>query len=205
MEVRTLFSVRCRLGTRSSARSRERPWDRQTCGAKACPSWNWLGVRVIDPPSISIFSSIVILSRIASTRLSTSVFDFVACAMPNCASSRRMIPTLNLRIHHRPLHGYFLRTFQTSVTLSAGTFLFDTRNIPVERQAASLPHAPPGSDAKIELVFTQSEGPTHVQIDAPEFAFLSSLGLEALVCSGSADRLRSSYELLAASFRGGTF
>lgn len=38
-------------------------------------------------------------------------------------------------------------------------------NIPVERQEADLADAAPGSETKLELGFTQSEAPTHVQFD----------------------------------------
>ena len=61
--------------------------------------------------------------------------------------TRRDLPMYNLR-------GYKLR----------GLF-FGAGNIPVERQEANLPEAAPGSETKLELVFTQSEAPIHVQID----------------------------------------
>ena len=38
-------------------------------------------------------------------------------------------------------------------------------NIPVAQQEAELPEIAPGADAKIELVFTQSEVPVHVEFD----------------------------------------
>jgi hypothetical protein len=52
------------------------------------------------------------------------------------------------------LRGYRLR----------GLF-FGEGNIPVERQEVDLPNAAPGSETKLELAFTQSEEPMHVQID----------------------------------------
>jgi beta-glucuronidase len=52
------------------------------------------------------------------------------------------------------LRGYKLR----------GLF-FGQGNIAVERQEVDLPDAAPGSETKLELVFTQSETPTHVQFD----------------------------------------
>jgi hypothetical protein len=52
------------------------------------------------------------------------------------------------------LRGYRLR----------GLF-FGEGNIPTERQVVDLPEAAPGSETKLELVFTQSEAPIHVQID----------------------------------------
>ena len=42
---------------------------------------------------------------------------------------------------------------------------FGQGNIPVERQEVDLPDAAPSSETKLELVFTQSETPTHVQFD----------------------------------------
>jgi beta-glucuronidase len=52
------------------------------------------------------------------------------------------------------LRGYKLR----------GLF-FGQGNIPVERQEVALPDAAPGSEMRLELVFTQSEAPSHVQLD----------------------------------------
>jgi beta-galactosidase len=52
------------------------------------------------------------------------------------------------------LRGYKLR----------GLF-FGQGNIPVERQEVDVPDAPPGSEIKLELVFTQSEAPSYVQLD----------------------------------------
>jgi beta-galactosidase len=60
---------------------------------------------------------------------------------------RRDLPMYSLR-------GYKLR----------GLF-FGQGNIPVERQVVDLPDAAPGSETKLELVFSQSEAPLHVQID----------------------------------------
>jgi beta-glucuronidase len=52
------------------------------------------------------------------------------------------------------LRGYKLR----------GLF-FGEGNIPVEQQEVTLPDAAPGSETRLELVFTQSEAPSHVQLD----------------------------------------
>jgi beta-galactosidase len=52
------------------------------------------------------------------------------------------------------LRGYKLR----------GLF-FGQGNIPVERQEVELPDAPPGSETKLELAFTQPEEPVHVEFD----------------------------------------
>ncbi len=61
--------------------------------------------------------------------------------------TRRDLPTYTLR-------GYKLR----------GLF-FGEGNIPVEQQEADLPDATPGSETKLQLTFTHSEAPVHVQID----------------------------------------
>ena len=52
------------------------------------------------------------------------------------------------------LRGYKLR----------GLF-FGAGNIPVERQEVNMPDAAPGTETKLELVFTQPGPPTHLQID----------------------------------------
>jgi beta-glucuronidase len=52
------------------------------------------------------------------------------------------------------LHGYKLR----------GLF-FGQGNIPVERQEVEIPDAAPGSETKLELAFSQSESPMHLQFD----------------------------------------
>ena len=52
------------------------------------------------------------------------------------------------------LRGYKLR----------GLF-FGQGNIPVERQEAEIPDAAPGSETKLELAFSQSESPMHLQFD----------------------------------------
>jgi hypothetical protein len=52
------------------------------------------------------------------------------------------------------LRGYKLR----------GLFLRDG-NIAVGRQVVDLPDTVPGSETKLELVFTQSATPMHVQVD----------------------------------------
>jgi len=65
-----------------------------------------------------------------------------------------------LLIRVRPdLPSYTLRGYKVR-----GLF-FGGGNIPVERQEMDLPDAPPGSETRVELVFTESEVPTHVQID----------------------------------------
>jgi beta-glucuronidase len=61
--------------------------------------------------------------------------------------TRRDLPVYTLR-------GYKLR----------GLF-FGEGNIPLERQEMELTEAEPGSETKLELAFTQSEAPIHVQID----------------------------------------
>lgn len=52
------------------------------------------------------------------------------------------------------LRGYKLRAL-----------FFGEGNIAVERQEVELPEAAPGSETKLELAFTQSEAPMHVQMD----------------------------------------
>jgi beta-glucuronidase len=42
---------------------------------------------------------------------------------------------------------------------------FGEGNIPVERREVDLPEAAPGSETKLEMAFSQSEVPLHVQID----------------------------------------
>ncbi len=59
----------------------------------------------------------------------------------------------------RDLPAYTLRGYRLR-----GLF-FGQGNIPVERQEVDLPDAAPGSETKLELVFTQPEPPVHVQID----------------------------------------
>ncbi len=59
----------------------------------------------------------------------------------------------------RDLPAYTLRGYKLR-----GLF-FGAGNIPVERQEVTLPDAAPGSETKLELVFTQPEPPVHVQID----------------------------------------
>lgn len=43
--------------------------------------------------------------------------------------------------------------------------LFGQGNIPVEQQEVNLPDAAPGSETKLELVFTQAQIPVHIQFD----------------------------------------
>ena len=63
-----------------------------------------------------------------------------------------------IRVRH-DLPMYTLRGYRLR-----GLF-FGEGNIPVERQEVDLPNAAPGSETKLELAFTQSEEPMHVQID----------------------------------------
>ena len=42
---------------------------------------------------------------------------------------------------------------------------FGEGNIPVERRELDLPEAAPGTEAKLEMAFSQSELPFHVPID----------------------------------------
>jgi hypothetical protein len=42
---------------------------------------------------------------------------------------------------------------------------FGEGNIPLERQEMELTDGEPGSETKLELAFTQSEAPIHVQIE----------------------------------------
>jgi hypothetical protein len=66
------------------------------------------------------------------------------------------------------LRGYRLR----------GLF-FGEGDIPTERQVVDLPEATPGSETKLELVFTQSEAPIHVQIDVLRpTSFFSAYGFD---------------------------
>jgi len=62
-------------------------------------------------------------------------------------TTRRDLPLYTLR-------GYKLR----------GLF-FSEGNIAVERQEMEVPDVAPGRETKLELAFTQSEAPMHVQID----------------------------------------
>jgi beta-glucuronidase len=73
---------------------------------------------------------------------------------------RRDLPTYTLR-------GYRLR----------GLF-FGEGNIPVERQLVDLPEAAPGSEMALELEFTQSEAPIHVQIDVLRPTSFSAYSLD---------------------------
>ena len=52
------------------------------------------------------------------------------------------------------LRGYKLRAL-----------FFSQGNIAVARQEMDLPDAAPGSETKLELAFTQSEAPIHIQMD----------------------------------------
>ena len=63
-----------------------------------------------------------------------------------------------IRVRHE-LPAYTLRGYKLR-----GLF-FGEGNIPVEQQEVDLPDSPPGSEAKLELIFTQSAAPTHIQID----------------------------------------
>jgi beta-galactosidase len=73
---------------------------------------------------------------------------------------RRDLPACTLR-------GYKLR----------GLF-FGAGNIPVERQEVDMPDAAPGSETKLELVFSQPEPPLHVQIDVLRPTSFSAYSLD---------------------------
>jgi beta-galactosidase len=73
----------------------------------------------------------------------------------------------------RDLPMYTLRGYRLQ-----GLF-FGEGNIPIERQVVDLPEAEPGSETKLELVFTQSEAPIHVQIDVLRpTSFFSAYGFD---------------------------
>ncbi|MGP0020548.1 MAG: glycoside hydrolase family 2 protein [Candidatus Sulfotelmatobacter sp.] len=59
----------------------------------------------------------------------------------------------------RDLPMYTLRGYQLR-----GVF-YGQGNIPVEQREVNLPDAAPGSETKLELVFTQSQAPVHVEFD----------------------------------------
>jgi beta-galactosidase len=63
-----------------------------------------------------------------------------------------------IRVRH-DLPMYTLRGYRLR-----GLF-FGEGNIPVERQEVDLPDAAPGSETKLELAFSQTEEPMHIQID----------------------------------------
>ena len=65
------------------------------------------------------------------------------------------------------LRGYKLR----------GLF-FGQGNIPVEQQEVDLPETAPGSEVKLELVFSQSEAPTHLRIDVLRPTDFSAFSLD---------------------------
>ncbi|MCU1271945.1 MAG: hypothetical protein JWN74_3239 [Acidobacteriaceae bacterium] len=65
------------------------------------------------------------------------------------------------------LRGYKLR----------GLF-FGQGNIPIEQQEVALPETAPGSEVKLELLFTQSEPPTHIQIDVLRPTDFSTFSLD---------------------------
>jgi hypothetical protein len=52
------------------------------------------------------------------------------------------------------LHGYKLRAV-----------FYDQGGIPVELQEVEMPEVEPGTEAKVDLAFTQSEAPLHVRFD----------------------------------------
>jgi hypothetical protein len=56
------------------------------------------------------------------------------------------------------------RSLKNALTSIWGLF-FGEGNIPVERQVVDIPEAAPGSETVLELAFTRSEAPVHVQID----------------------------------------
>jgi beta-galactosidase len=74
--------------------------------------------------------------------------------------TRSGLPTYTLR-------GYRLR----------GLF-FGQGNIPVEQQVVDLPEAAPGDEATLELAFTQTEAPIHVQIDVLRPTSFSAYSLD---------------------------
>jgi beta-glucuronidase len=55
---------------------------------------------------------------------------------------------------------------------------FGQGNIPIERQVVDLPEATPGSETTLELVFTQSETPVHVQFDVLRPTSFSAYSLD---------------------------
>jgi beta-glucuronidase len=55
---------------------------------------------------------------------------------------------------------------------------FGHGNIPIERQVVDLPEATPGSETTLELVFTQSEAPVHVQFDVLRPTSFSAYSLD---------------------------
>jgi beta-galactosidase len=72
----------------------------------------------------------------------------------------------------RDLPGYTLRGYKLR-----GLF-FGQGNIPVERQEVTMPDAAPGSETKLELVFTQPESPVRVQIDVLRPTCFSAYSLD---------------------------
>jgi beta-galactosidase len=72
----------------------------------------------------------------------------------------------------RDLPAYTLRGYKLR-----GVF-FGQGNIPVERQEVDLPDAAPGSEIKLELVFTQLEPPVHIQIDVLRPTSISAYSLD---------------------------
>jgi len=65
---------------------------------------------------------------------------------------------LLIKVRH-DLPAYTLRGYKLR-----GLF-FGEGNIPVERQEVDVPDAAPGSETKLELLFTQPAAPLHIQID----------------------------------------
>lgn len=74
--------------------------------------------------------------------------------------TRRDFPMYTLR-------GYRLRSL-----------FFGEGNIPVERQEVDIPEAAPGSETTLELAFTQSEAPIHVQIEVLRPTSFSAYSLD---------------------------
>ena len=74
--------------------------------------------------------------------------------------TRRDLPMYTLR-------GYKLRAL-----------FFGQGNIAVEQQEVDMPDASPGSEMSLDLVFTQSESPSHVQIDVLRPTSFSAYSLE---------------------------
>jgi beta-glucuronidase len=72
----------------------------------------------------------------------------------------------------RDLPGYTLRGYKLR-----GLF-FSQGDIPVERQEVDLSDAAPGSEMKVELAFSQSEPPMHLQFDVLRPTSFSAYFLE---------------------------
>jgi len=71
----------------------------------------------------------------------------------------------------RDLPMYTLKSYRVR-----GLF-FGQGSIPVERREVNVPNAAPGSETKLEMVFSQSEVPLHVQIDVLRPTYFSAYSL----------------------------